>query len=75
MYISLNYLGTVNFISQKQRGEIKGLRTFNQNGQGVRGSIPGLIIPKTKKMVFDASLLSSIIRYGSRVTGTIQGKK
>ena len=36
------------------------------NGPGDLGSIPGRVIPKTQKMVLDASLLN-IIRYGSRV--------
>ena len=29
------------------------------NGPGDRGSIPGRVIPKTQKMVFDAALLST----------------
>ena len=29
------------------------------NGVGDRGSIPGRVIPKTKKMVLDAALLNS----------------
>ena len=29
------------------------------NGPGDRGSIPGRVIPKTQKMVLDASLLNS----------------
>ena len=29
------------------------------NGQGDRGSIPGRVIPKTLKMVLDATLLST----------------
>ena len=31
--------------------------------------------PKTQKMVLDVSLLHSIIRYGSRISGVIQGNK
>ena len=35
------------------------------NGQGDRSSIPGRVIPKTQKMVLDASLLNTqLIRYG-----------
>ena len=33
-------------------------RVFD-NGPGDRGSIPGRVIPKTRKMVLDAALLSS----------------
>ena len=29
------------------------------NGPGDRGSIPGRVIPKTQKMVFDAALLNT----------------
>ena len=36
------------------------------SGLGDRGSIPGRVIPKTQKIVLDASLLS-IIRYESRI--------
>ena len=42
-----------------------GVRVF-ANGPGDLGSIPGRVIPKTQKMVLDASLLSTI-RYGLRV--------
>ena len=45
------------------------------NGPGDWGSIPGRVISKTQKMVLDVSLLSSIIRYGSMVSGAIQGKE
>ena len=46
------------------------------NGLGEQDSIPGQIIPKTQKMVLDASLLTlSIIRYGSRVSRATQGKE
>ena len=41
------------------------------NGPGDLGSIPGQVIPKTQKMVLDASLL---IRYGSRVKWSNPGK-
>ena len=51
------------------------------NGPGDLGSIPGRVIPKTQKMVLDASLLNmppcltlSIIRYGSRVKWSNPGK-
>ena len=46
------------------------------NGLGDLGSNPIQVIPKTQKMVLDASLLTlSIIRYGSRVSGAIQGNE
>ena len=46
------------------------------NGPGDMGSIPDRVLPKTKKMVSMPSWLAlSIIWYGSRVSGTIQGKK
>ena len=32
------------------------------DGPGDLGSIPGQVIPKTQKMVLDATLLNSIIR-------------
>ena len=36
-------------------------------GPGDWGSILGRVIPKTQKMVIDATLTLSILRYGSRV--------
>ena len=42
------------------------------NGPGDRGSIPGRAMPKNQKMVLDASLTLSVIRYGQRVSGAIQ---
>ena len=47
------------------------VRVFT-NSVGDEGSIPGRVIPKTQKMALDASLLNSIMRYGSRVSGAIQ---
>ena len=44
------------------------------NGQGDQGSIPGQVISRTQNMVLDASLTLSIIWYGSRVSGAIQGE-
>ena len=44
------------------------------NGPEDLGSIPGRVIPKTQKMVLDASLTLSIIRYGSRVKWGNPGK-
>ena len=42
---------------------------------GDLGSIPGRVIPKTQKILLDASLLNtSIIRYGSRVKWSNPGK-
>ena len=37
------------------------------NGPGDLGSIPGRVIPKTQKVVLDAILTLSIIRYVSRI--------
>ena len=46
------------------------------NGPRDRGSIPGLVLSKTQKMVLDASLLTfNIIIYQSRVSWAIQGKE
>ena len=42
------------------------------NGQGDRGSIPGLVIPKTKKkMVLDAALLNTQ-HYKVRIKGKVE---
>ena len=49
------------------------VRVFS-NAPGDLGSIPGRIIPKTQKMVFDASWFNSIIRYVSRVKWSNSGK-
>ena len=39
------------------------------NGPGDRGSIPGRVIPKTQKMVFDAALLNT-----QHIKARIKGK-
>ena len=44
------------------------------NGPGDLRSIPGRVIPKTQKMVLDASLALSIIRHRSRVKWVNPGK-
>ena len=41
------------------------------NGPGDLGSIPGRVIPKTQKMVLDASLLSSQ-HYKVRIKGKVE---
>ena len=41
------------------------------SGPGDQDSIPGQVIPKTQKWY----LIYSIIRYGSRVSGTIQERE
>ena len=41
------------------------------NGLGDQGSIPGQVIPKTQKMVLDASLLS-IQHYKVRIKGKVE---
>ena len=38
-------------------------------------SIPGRVIPKTQKMVLDASLVDSITNYRLRVSEVIHGKE
>ena len=46
------------------------------NGLGDWGSIPGRDIPKTHKWyLMPPCLALSIIRYGSRVSGAVQGKE
>ena len=40
------------------------------NGPGDLGSIPGRVIPKTQKMVFDASLLN-IQHYKVQINGKV----
>ena len=44
------------------------------NGPGVRGSIPGRVIPKTQKMVLDVSLRSTQ-RYKVRTKGKMEQSK
>ena len=44
------------------------------NGPGDRGSIPGRVIPKTKKMVFDAPLLNTQ-HYKVRIKGNMEQSK
>ena len=41
------------------------------NGPGDQGSIPGRVIPKTKKMVLDATLLSTQ-HYTVRIKGKVE---
>ena len=41
------------------------------NGLGERGSIPGLVIPKTQKMVLDAALLNTQ-HYKVRIKGKVE---
>ena len=41
------------------------------NGQGDQGSIPGQVIPKTKKMVLDATLLNTQ-RYKVGIKGKVE---
>ena len=41
------------------------------NGLGDRGSIPGRVIPKTPKMVFDAALLNTQ-HYKVRIRGKLE---
>ena len=46
------------------------------NGPGDLGSIPGHIIPKTLKMVFDTSLLNTLqYKVHIKGSGAIQGKE
>ena len=41
------------------------------NGLGDRGSIPGLVIPKTQKMVLDVALLNTQ-HYKVRIKGKVE---
>ena len=41
------------------------------NGQGYQGSIPGRVIPKTQKMVLDATLLNTQ-HYKVRIKGKVE---
>ena len=41
------------------------------NGQGDRGSIPGRVIPKTKKMVLDFALLNTQ-HYKVQIKGKVE---
>ena len=41
------------------------------NGPGYRGSIPGHVIPKTEKMVLDASFLNTQ-HYKVRIKGKVE---
>ena len=46
------------------------------NDPGDWGSMPGRVIPKAQKWYLMPTCLTiSIIRYGSRVSGAIQGKE
>ena len=47
-----------------------GVRVF-ANGPGDLGSIPGRVIPKTQKMVLDASLLNTQ-HYKVRIKGKVE---
>ena len=51
-------------------GQKKGLLAF-ANGPGDLGSIPGRVIPKTQKMVLDASLLNTQ-HYKVRIKGKVE---
>ena len=44
------------------------------NSPGDRGSIPGQVIPKTQKMVLDATLLSTQ-HYKVRIKGKVEQSK
>ena len=50
---------------------IGGLDEGDTNGLGDHGSIPGRVIPKTQKMVFDAALLSTQY-YKVRIKGKME---
>ena len=49
------------------------VRVFN-NGLGDLGSVPGLVIPKTQKMVLDAALLNTQ-HYKVRIKGKVEQSK
>ena len=56
--------------AQEYRSDGLGVRVF-ANGPGDLGSIPGRVIPKTQKMVLDASLLSTQ-HYKVRIKGKVE---
>ena len=59
---------------RERERERKG-KGWSANSAGDLDSITGRVIPKSQKLVLDASLFTIIIkRYGSRVNGAIQGK-
>ena len=60
---------TEKYHSPKAEVEFKCL--LNHNGPGDLGSIPGRVIPKTQKMVLDASLLSTQ-HYKVRIKGKVE---
>ena len=47
------------------------VRRVFTNGPGDRGSIPGWVIPKTKKMVLDAALLNTQ-HFKIRIKGKVE---
>ena len=59
-----------NFFSTGKIKKNKFLRVF-ANGPGDLGSIPGQVIPKTQKMVLDASLLNTQ-HYKVRIKGKVE---
>ena len=55
---------------------IGGMFRMFSNGPGDWGSIPGGVITKTQKWyLMPLCLTLSIIKYGSRISGAIQGKE
>ena len=56
IFPSVYFAVMVSFYADIRRGIVLMSRVF-ANGPGDRGSIPGRVIPKTQKMVFDAVLL------------------
>ena len=61
-------LGSCYMMSDLAFGLMSGVFT---NGLGDRGSIPGLTIPKTQKMVLDATLLNTKY-YKVRIKGEVE---
>ena len=59
-----------NFVYQQGLEYVDCIRVF-ANGTGDLGSIPGRVIPKTQKMVLDASLLSTQ-HYKVRIKGKVK---
>ena len=66
------FLGTIGWFTQQNlMADIGlGVRVFT-NGPGDLGSIPGRVIPKTQKMVLDASLLNTQ-HYKVRIKGKVE---
>ena len=66
---------SVQFATENNRADIGLVGRVFADGPEDLGSIPGHVIPKTLKMVLDASLLNTHIRYVSGVKWSNAGKR